>query len=291
MSAFTKCLLFSFMGLLLAAPASLSAANDPVVKIGVIPRYNPMLIYRFYQPVVDYLSENTPYRFELKLARDYREAVEFLRQGTTPIAFLGDLTFAKACEGFDVVPLVKPLSPTGEPFYHSVVVVRADSPLQTLQDLKGKSFAFGDLHSSSGNLVPRYLLHEQGISVLDLRDYAHLRTHDGVIKAVLKGKFDAGAVKDSIAYHYQDQGLRILAVSKPIPAVPIAVRKDADAKMALTVQTALLALDPDQMLQRELMKGWDAEFSNGFAPAHKEDYQPIFDMLKAIPGGCGIQCH
>jgi phosphonate transport system substrate-binding protein len=271
------------------APAadSIDRAEEPIL-FGVIPRYNPMLMYRIYQPLVDYLTEATPYRFELKLSRDYGEAVEFLRKGTTQVAFLGDLTFAKACEGFDVLPIAKPLSSSGDPFYRSIVVVREDSPIRSLKDLEGKSFAFGDLHSSSGNLVPRYLLFEHGITVFDLKFYDHLSTHAAVAKAVLKGKFDAGAVKDSVASSYRKQGLRFLAVSDPIPSVPIVVRKDAPPDLVKALTDALLALDPEE---HDLMDEWDQEFRYGFMAAHTDDYQSIFQMLAAIPGGCGIQCH
>lgn len=67
-------------------------ADKPVVQFGIIPRYNPMVMYRNYQPPMDYLSAHTPYRFELKLSRNYPDAVRMLRTGETQVASLGDLS-------------------------------------------------------------------------------------------------------------------------------------------------------------------------------------------------------
>lgn len=287
------CLLLSLVlgGLGVAAAADSETPNKPTIQFGVIPRYNPMLMYRSYQPMMDYLTEHTPYRFELKLARDYTEAVTLLRQGITPIASLGDVTFTEAQRNFGAVPILKPLNAQGEPFYHSIVIVREDSPIRTLQDLKGKTFAFGDPHSTSGNLIPRYFLYRHGITLFDLKRFVTLGNHDAVAKAVLKGKYAAGAVKDVIAYRYKEHGLRFLAESDPIPSVPIVVRRDAPPELVAAVKKALLAIDTRDPRQRERMKDWDPEFRNGFTEAREEDYRPIFRLMDGVRGGCGIRCH
>lgn len=265
--------------------------DKPVVSFGVIPRYNPMIMYQSYQPLMDYLTEHTPYRFELKLSRDYTEAIAFLREGDTPIASLGDVTFTEARRSFGAVPILKPLSDQGEPFYRSIIVVRDDSSLRTLADLRGRSFAFGDPHSTSGNLIPRYFLFRNGITLFDLGHYENLDSHDAVAKAVLKGKYEAGAVKDVVARRYREHGLRFLALSDPIPAVPIVVRSDAPPELVEAVRNALLAIDPGDPRQREQMADWDPEFRNGFVPATGSDYAPIFQIMDDIQEGCGRRCH
>ncbi len=269
----------------------LQAAEKPVVHFGVIPRYNPVIMYQSYQPLMDYLTEHTPYRFELKLSRNYTEAVTFLRQDITPVASLGDVTFAEAHRNFGAVPIIKPLSEQGEPFYRSIVVVREDSPIQSLDDLKGKTFAFGDPHSTSGNLIPRHFLFRNGITLFDFAHYQNLDSHDAVAKAVLKGKFNAGAVKDVVARRYREHGLRFLAYSAPLPAVPIVVREDAPPELIEAISQALLAIDPHDPLQRAQMKEWDPEFRNGFVSASEEDYAPIFQIMDGVKEGCGKRCH
>jgi len=74
----------------------------------------------------------------------------------------------------------------------SAIVVRSDSPIRSIRELKGRTMAFGSPHSTSGNLIPRYLLWDNGVPIQRLKSYANLQHHDAVAKAILKGQFDAG---------------------------------------------------------------------------------------------------
>ncbi|GAB4259955.1 phosphate/phosphite/phosphonate ABC transporter substrate-binding protein [Deferrisoma sp.] len=278
--------------LLLAVPAAgVGGTDDGVVHFGVIPRYNPLVMFRSYQPIVDYLSEVTPYRFELRVARSYEEAVEFLSNGEVEVASLGDVTFVEAYRAFGAVPLVRPLNAEGRPYYRSIVIVRKDSPIRTLADLKGKRFAFGSVHSTSGNLIPRVLLFQHGVRIEDLAEAANLGKHDIVAKAVLKGEFDAGAVKDVVAERYRPHGLRFLAESDPIPSVPIVAHPGTDPAVREAVKRALLAVDPDDPAFRERLREWDPEFRHGFVEARVEDYRPIFELMDGFERTCGGACH
>ena len=281
------------MLLLVASPFPDSgfATHKPVIRFGVIPRYNPLVMYKRYQPIMDYLSAETPYRFELKISKDYPEAVRFLQQGVTQISSLGDVTFAEASLQYKAIPILKPLNKDGTPFYRSAIIVRADSRLKSIGELRGKTMAFGSAHSTSGNLIPRYLLWDNGVGLRDLKSYSNLQHHDAVAKAILKGQFDAGAVKDVVAEKYRSHGLRILAWSAPIPSVPLVVRKDTPPEVVRALTAALLKLDRRNPEHQAIMKSWDDEFRHGFAPAKIGDYRGIFRMIREIPHGCGIGCH
>ena len=264
-----------------------SEQDEPLIYFGFIPRYNPLVMYRTYQPIMDYLSANTPYRFELKLSRDYPDALRMLREGETQIASLGDLTFIQAFRAFGAVPILKPLNAEGLPLYRSSIVVRADSPIRSLDDLRGASFAFGNYHSTSGNLVPHYYFYQQSFSPEEFSRWDNLSSHDAVAKAVLKGQYDAGALKDVVAHHYLSHGLRILADSDPIPSVPIVVRQDTSPTLITAVKQALLTIDPAD----PFLKSWDTEFSHGFVLADEDDYDIILHMMDNTDPGCARQCH
>ncbi len=267
------------------------AADKPLIRFGVIPRYNPVVMYKRYQPIMDYLTQNTPYRFELKISRDYPEAVRFLKEGVTPIASLGDVTFIEASTLYGAIPILKPLNQDGSPFYRSAIIVSKNSPLQSLKDLKGKNMVFGSPHSTSGNLIPRYMIWNSGVKLQELASITNLKHHDAVAKAILKGQFDAGAVKDVIANKYMSHGLRVLAYSEPLPSVPFVVRKEAPPEFIKAVKQALLKLDRNNPEHKKNMADWDDEFKNGFAEANVTDYGRIFSMIRDIPAGCGYRCH
>lgn len=284
--------LFAALSMVLSSlPARAAGADKPVIRFGVIPRYNPLVMYKRYQPIMDYLTAETPYRFELKISRDYPEAVRFLQQGVTQVSSLGDVTFAEANIGYQAVPILKPLNKDGTPFYRSAIIVRQDSTLKKIADLRGRTMGFGSSHSTSGNLIPRYLLWKNGIGMRDLKSFANLQHHDAVAKAILKGQYDAGAVKDVVAEKYKSHGLRILAWSDPIPSVPLVVRKDTPPEVVRALTVALLKLDGKKSKHREIMKTWDDEFCYGFVPAAIGDYRPIFKLMRDIPRGCGAGCH
>ncbi len=265
--------------------------DKPLVRFGVIPRYNPVVMYKRYQPIMDYLTQNTPYRFELKISRDYPEAVRFLKDGVTRISSLGDVTFSEANFEYAAVPILRPLNSDGKPFYRSAIIVRTDSPLRSIRELRGKSMAFGSAHSTSSNLIPRYFLWSHCVKIQDLGRWTNLGHHDAVAKAVLKGQFDAGAVKDVVAEKYEGYGLRVLAWSAPIPSVPFVVRKDAPPEFVRSVKQALLKLDRNNPEHQRIMATWDDEFRYGFAEATVDNYREIFRMIRNIPAGCGFGCH
>lgn len=280
-----------FLLLLICPAESGFSVEKPVIYFGVIPRYNPMVMYHNYQPLMDYLTEKTDYRFELKLARNYSDTVKDLREGKTQLASLGDVTFFEAYSSFGALPLVRPLNKLGVPSYRSKIVVRGNSPIQSLTDLKGKTFAFGSPHSTSGNLIPRLFLFQHGITLFDFADYRNLGSHTAVAKAVLKGKVDAGAVKDVVLERYRRYGMRELAASESIPSVPIVARPAADPRMLRQVKQTLLDIDPKDPDQIQRMESWDPEFRNGFVPASLEDYRVVFDKMYNFPQTCGVKCH
>ena len=285
-------LLAAIILMMVPLPAELASVPDkPLIRFGVIPRYNPVVMYKRYQPIMDYLTQNTPYRFELKISRDYPEAVRFLKEGVTPISSLGDVTFTEASTLYGAIPILKPLNKDGSPFYRSAVIVSKHSTLKSLQELKGKNMVFGSPHSTSGNLIPRYMLWNNGVRLQELASITNLKHHDAVAKAILKGQFDAGAVKDVIANKYMSHGLRVLAYSDSLPSVPFVVRKEAPPEFIKAVKQALLKLDRNNPEHKKIMANWDDEFKFGFAEASSDDYQMIFAMLRDIPNGCGYRCH
>lgn len=271
--------------------AELVTDSKPVIYFGVIPRYNPMVMYRNYQPIMDYLTEQTSYHFELKLSRNYTEAVDFLRTDVTQVASLGDVTFVEAYRSFGAIPILKPLNVHLRPYYRSVIILPENSDVKGLSDLRGKRFAFGSPHSTSGNLIPRHHLYENGITLFDLGSYDNLESHDAVVKAVLKGKVDAGAVKDVVAQRYLKHGLRFLASSDPIPSVPIVVRKDTPIQLIKEIKRALLAIDATDRDMVARMRNWDPEFRYGFTEATIDDYQEIIEIMEGVSEGCGVRCH
>lgn len=274
--------LFALFFVLLFFPSPF-AFSEEVLPFGFCPKYNPRIMVQLYQPFIDYLNETTPYQFELKLSRYYPEIVDQVGRGEILIASCGPVSYVKARERYGVRPIVRALSKNGKPSYRGITIVRRDSSIERLQDLKGKRFAFGQAWSTAGHLLPQYYLMKAGIRLRDLKEYAFLRHHDSVVGAVLKGQFDAGAVKDVVAYQHEKDGLRFIFVTEPIPTVPIMAAQKAPLEMIASVRSTLLRLGRDPSISPQRMALWDEEFKYGFTEAKDSDYDPIRVILRAIP--------
>ncbi len=260
------------------------------VNIGVIPRDNPRIAYEKYQPIIDYLSENTPYEFELVLKKTYDYTVNALGNGDIDIAFLGPLTYLHAHAEFGAVSILMSITEKGETHFRSVVIAKDDLKINDLSGLKGKDFAFASLQSTSGNLIPRLLLAEDGIHLKELRSYRNFNSHDAVVKWVLKGVYDAGAVRESVAEKYQPQGLKILSVSGPIPTGPVVVGPKTPYAVVETVKKTLIDMNKTEN-GRNILKKADPEMRGGFVEASDMDYNHIRKIINEIPTTCGIGCH
>ena len=256
----------------------------PVVRFSAITLYHPIVMYQKYQPLMKYLSENTAFRFELKLSQDYGDIIEFLKTDQVQLALLGGVTYLKAKGQCTVVPILKPLGRDGKPYYRSVFITRADNAdITGLGDLKGKSVAFASKMSTSGFITPVYELYTKGgITLDDLAKHANLQYHDAVAREVLRGTFDAGVVIDAVANRFLDRGLKTIHISDPIPGLPIVARADISPAVIQAVKKALLALDYTISAHRRIMDQWDEEFKYGFAEASIDDYESIGKMISFL---------
>lgn len=262
------------------APPPTPVPGKPVVRVGVISRYTPTTIYQGYQPIVDYLSEATPYRFELKLGRTYWETVELLGEGKVAVAFLGRKVYLHSRDRYGLRAVLKPLNDDFQPSFQDAVIVRTPSPIRSLGDLVGKAVALPSQDSYSGNW-----LRAEGFAVgqgkFPLGRVQHFEHHHTVVYQVLRGNFDAGVVRESVAEEYEGKGVAIVARARPVPGSPIVAGPGADAAVVEAFTRALLAVDPRKPEFTERLAGWDVEFRYGFARATDRDY----DHLKGVLAG------
>ncbi|MDA8088736.1 MAG: phosphate/phosphite/phosphonate ABC transporter substrate-binding protein [Nitrospiraceae bacterium] len=256
------------------------ARKKGVIYFGVIPRDNPRIEYEKYQPLLDYLSKETHYRFELVLRKSYEDTVTDMGNGTIDMAFLGPITYLEAHKKYGAYCLLRP----GGAYYRSVIIARKDSPFRAVSDLNGKSFAFGAVGSTAGDLVPHYLLASSGITKKNLSAYANFDYDESVAKAVLSGQYDAGAVRNSSARKFCRLGLEIIGESEPIPAGPIVIGPKVPIKVAEAVKKALERLNTGK--HREVLR--DMGLRQGFVRATENDYAGI---CKKVCRGCVLGAH
>ncbi|TAN46057.1 MAG: phosphate/phosphite/phosphonate ABC transporter substrate-binding protein [Nitrospirae bacterium] len=275
-----------------AGPKALKNEKEKqTIYFGVIPRDNPRILYEKYQPLIDYLSEKTPYAYELVIKKNYEDTVNAIGSREIDIALLGPLTYLEAHSKFGAISVLKPKGVDGAAVYKSVIIRKKGLPLKEIKELKGKSVAFAASKSTSGNLMARYLFANSGIHLSDLGNYANFDYHDTVVKAVLKGQYDAGAVRDSVAKKYMKLGIEVVAESEPIPVGPITISPGASFSAAENIKKALLELDPKNPVHEKILKRLDDDLKNGFTETSDKDYEGIRTKINAVPQTCGRGCH
>ncbi len=225
-----------FLGLL---TLSLRAADKPVA-VGMIPDAGATQVsIQEKAPLKDYLAKQMGQEVNLVIPTNYNATVEALGNGSLDFAYLGGLTYVKAHKQYGVVPLVQRSSDLA---FHSLFITGAGSGINSLADLKGKNFVFGDINSTSGHLMPYFELKQAGINVdADLK-FRYTGSHPATAKAVESGAADAGALDESVYNSMIADGkldkskVRVFYTSKPfLDYVWVArkdVSKDAQEKFA-----------------------------------------------------------
>lgn len=262
--------------------------DRPIIYLGFEGSAQPWIDHKTYKPLGEYLAAHTPYRFQITLGRDAEEVVGFLEERNVDVALLGVVSYLEAHKQFGAVPLVMPINKEGQPIARSSFITSEDGPIKNLSELAGVSVAMAPFHSTLGNLVPRFELMKAGIPTEKLTRLENLSKEEDVVHSVIDGRFEAGAVAEALARQSLSRGLRILHLSDPIPAGPMAVRPDMPLSVSELIKSALLSLTFDDGSTRA---EWNEAIRYGFTRALDEDYEPIRQMLNRHPTGCGLECH
>ena len=247
--------------------------KSDVIKLGVLPLDSPAVMFRKFTPLAEYLSRKLEKKVELKVAVDFESALKDVGQNATQLCAMGPATYVEAHKKFGVKVLVKALR-NGKPYHHSVIITRDDSSIKSVGDLKGKTFAFADLQSSTGHIIPRAMLKEAGVELEDLQYYQYLGHHDEVARAVLKGDFDAGGVMEATAYKLKSEGLRLLQISDDIPEFNICFSPSLGSGDLAVIRAALVSLN-DSTDEGSVILTSIGKECTGFVEAADADYEGI----------------
>jgi len=231
-----------------------------VLRMGLIPADDADEMLRQYEPIQEYLSEKLGIPVEIQVTSDYTAAIEAMRSNHIDMAWFGPFSYILAAEIADAEAIVNGVKSSGKATYKSMIIVNKDSGIKTLDDLKGHSFAFVDPASTSGNLIPRKMLLENGIDPdNDFSEMFYAGTHNAVEYAIANGKVDAGASSDNVYARMVEAGEidpevnLIIYESDPVPGSPIVVRGGLPEELKQAIKQALLGMDEQTIHQ---VDGW-----------------------------------
>src|SRR5215813_5644886 len=128
-----------------------NGSPSATVRVSMIPTTDPGKVLRESEPLVAYLEQETGKKINLTVPTNYAAVVEAIANDQVDIAYLGGFTYVQASKRAGVVPLVQR---DRDQNFHSLFITQQDSGIASLADLKGQTFAFGDVNSTSGHLMP-----------------------------------------------------------------------------------------------------------------------------------------
>ncbi|HME91216.1 MAG TPA: putative selenate ABC transporter substrate-binding protein [Myxococcaceae bacterium] len=267
--------------ILVAVP--LAAAAEGTLRVSAIPDESPTELQRKFTPLGAYLEKVTGAKVSFVPVSDYAATVEGLAARKLDLVWYGGFTFAQARRRTDTaIPLVQREE---DAQFHSKFIVPADSKAKTLADLKGTNFAFGSVSSTSGHLMPRYFLMQNGIDPdKDFAKVAYSGAHDVTAKWVESGKVQAGALNESVlAKLFEENKLdkakvRVLWTTPPYFDYNWTVRGDLDPKLVAKLKSAFLGLDYANPEHKTIL---DLQRTKRFIPTSPQNYESIEKAAKA----------
>lgn len=230
-------------------------------------------------------------------ASDYTAIIEALRTGQADMAYMGPLAIALADERADIEPIAMKAEEgdKSKAIYHSVLITNsANTEINSIADIKGKTIAFVDPDSTSGNLVPTaeilQAFADENLTSEDLHTNgkffeaaSYSGKHQAGLQAVIKGDVDVVPISDNILEseiangNAAESDIKIIHTSGAIPAEAMVVRADLDEETKAKVQEFLLGYDNEAYFE-QVIKNPIARF----VECSIEDYEEIIDLNKLL---------
>lgn len=273
--------------------APVRAHSSERIVIGLIPELNIFKQKQRFRLLGEYLSKKTGVPVEFTILTRYGNIVDNFTIEKLDGAFFGSFTGALAIRKLGVIPLARPVNLDGSSTYHGYMLVRKDSGIVSVKEMRGKRMAYVDKATTAGYIFPLAYLKEHGVNGESgfFRETFFTGSHDAAIIAVLDGKADVAAAKHSVYDRVAKQNprvakeLMIIAESAKVPSNGLCVRADLPDDLQRKLKKALLDLETDPAGQAVL-----AEFgARRFIETTKEDYRPIFAM--AIQAGIDVKTY
>lgn len=256
------------------------------LRVSAIPDEAPTELLRKFKPLGAYLEKELNMPVKFVPVSDYAAVVEALASDRLDLAWLGGFTFVQTRlktegSGHPAIPLVQ----REQDAKFTSRFISADPAVKSLQDLKGKTFAFGSVSSTSGSLMPRYFMLQDGIKPETFFSrVAYSGAHDATVAWVQAGKVDAGVLNASVWDKLVAAGKVDTAKVKVFATTPTyfdynwTVRGDLDPQLAEKIKRAFLKLDPAKPEHKEIL---DLQAATRFIETKPENYQGIEEAARA----------
>lgn len=260
----------------------------PELVFATIPDENATGVEKRYEPFIQYLTKQLGVPVKLRIANDYAAVIEGQIAGNIHIAKYGPASFARALmNGAKIDAFAMEVNKDGTKGYYSVLYVKADSPYQKIEDLKGKNLGLVDPNSTSGNNVPRFEMNKMGIKPEEFfSNVVYTGSHENAVIALQQGQVD-GAFNwwndenESMLRRMERKSMakyddfRIIFKSNQIVNSPYAMLTTMPAELQTAIKSAFFDIQKNDPEAFQVMTDGEQQL---WQPATNADYQVIIDL-------------
>ena len=270
----SKWFLVGFLAvMLLIPPVYMGAEESLTLSIGIVPQQNATKLARLWTPICKYLSKQTGYRFVFKTAKDIPTFEKRLAAGEYDIAYMNPYHYTV----FSIDPGYRAIAKETNKHIQGIIVVKKDSPYQSIAELSGKTLAFPAPAAFAASVLPRAYFKTNQIEISP----RYVRSHDSVYLTVSKGLYPAGGGIQRTFNNMPEsirQQLRILWKTPGYTPHAFAVHPRLPAAVVRDIAGALIAMSTNEE-GGNLLKNLNF---NPIGSAKDEDWDDVRELGIAI---------
>lgn len=254
------------------------------IRLGILPRLGAVELFMMFKPLAGYLTEAAGEKVSIVIPRDFDAFKEGVRSGNMDIGFANPLIYVQLRKEMALSPLVVAAEQKGGTRFRGVIIVRTDSGIKTIRDLRGKKCIFADRDSAAGYLFPVMLLKKSGIDFrTDITILPFAKKHDNVVLAVLNRAADAGGMREDDLEKMKSRvdlsKIKVVGYTDFFPNWPLFAAPKSAKGTVLKIQEALIELKPNDPAAGKILA---AARIAGFAPIADRDYDKLRQAAQPV---------
>jgi phosphonate transport system substrate-binding protein len=279
-----RCLVMIGLWILIVATVAEAGEIPATLRVSAIPDENPTELMRIYTPFAEYLQREIGIPVQFTPVVDYAATVEGMAANKLDLVWFGGLTHVQARirtgnTAYAIAMREEDLQ------FKSVFITNPQAKIKSLEELKGKTFAFGSAGSTSGHTMPRYFLLKAGIvPERDFSKFSYSSAHDATALWVQASRVDAGALNMSVwdklveTKKVDTSQVFVFWTTPPYVDYNWTVRGDLDKGLVDKIKQAFLKLERSNPEHAKLL---DLHRATRYVAVESEDiFQPIEEAAR-----------